>query len=153
MAEQSLLPGVAEYIAGAKRRNLKLGVASSSSQRWVAGYLHQHGLADCFDCVKCSDDVEVVKPDPALYLAALAALEVLPHEAVAFEDSLNGMRAAKGAGLYCVVVPNKLMTERPFDMADLRLDSLATMPLEEVLLRATRWATGQREYVLKPSTP
>lgn len=133
MATQTPLPGVLEYLDAAKRRGLKLGVASSSSRDWVEGYLAQHGLAGLFDCVKCSDDVPNVKPDPALYRAALDALGVPAHAALALEDSLNGLAAAKAAGLFCVVVPNRLMQGHRFDQADLRLDSLAHMPLERVI--------------------
>ncbi len=135
MEAQTPLPGVLDYLKTAKRRGLKLGVASSSSRAWVEGYLTQHGLADLFDCVKCSDDVAAVKPDPALYRAALAALGVLPSAALALEDSLNGLAAAKAAGLYCVVVPNRLMQRFGFEQADLRLDSLAHLPLDAVLDR------------------
>lgn len=127
------LPGVLDYLDAAKRRGLKVGVASSSPRVWVEGYLEQHGLAGLFDCVKCSDDVPRVKPDPALYLAALAALDVPPTAALALEDSLNGLAAAKAAGLYCVVVPNRLMQEHTFEQADLRLASLAEMSLESVI--------------------
>lgn len=142
MAEQSPLPGVTDYLAEAQRRNLKLAVASSSSRGWVVGNLEQHGLVDYFHCIKCSDDVTAVKPDPALYLEALAALGVRPQEAIAFEDSLNGARAAKAAGLFCVAVPNRLMQRHSFDLADLRLESLAAMPLAEVLQRAAQRANG-----------
>jgi len=128
---------VLDYLAAAKRRGLKLGVASSSPRDWVEGYLAQHGLADLFDCVKCSDDVPAVKPDPALYRAALDALGVASHAAVALEDSLNGLAAAKAAGLFCVVVPNRLMQGHHFAQADLRLDSLAHMPLDAVIDHVT----------------
>jgi HAD superfamily hydrolase (TIGR01509 family) len=133
MAEQALLPGVAEMIADARQRNLKLGVASSSSREWVAGHLEQHGLTDYFHCIKCRDDVEVVKPNPALYLETLRALDVQPHEAIAFEDSVNGLAAAKAAGLFCVVVPNRLTREFSFGDADLQVDSLAGLPLAQLL--------------------
>lgn len=137
MAAQTPLPGVLDYLDAAKGRGLKLGVASSSSRDWVEGYLVQHGLADLFDCVKCSDDVPNVKPDPALYRAALDALGVSSQAAVALEDSLNGLAAAKAAGLFCVVVPNRLMQGHSFAQADLRLDSLAHMPLDAVLEHVT----------------
>ena len=53
------------------------------------------------------------KPDPALYLAALEALGVHPQEAIALEDSPNGILAAKRAGLFCVAVPNPLTSQLP----------------------------------------
>jgi beta-phosphoglucomutase-like phosphatase (HAD superfamily) len=75
------------------------------------------------------------KPDPDLYLAALAGLGVGADEAIAFEDSPNGVLAATRAGLRCVIVPNPLTAPLAFAPADLRLSSLAEMPLADLLRR------------------
>lgn len=127
------LPGVAAYLADAKRLGLKVGIASSSSCAWVTGHLERLVLLDYFDCIRASDDVEHTKPDPELYLAALDCLGVSPQEAIAFEDSAHGVRAAKQAGIFCVSVPNDLTRQMSLDHADLHLDSLASLPLEELL--------------------
>ena len=74
------------------------------------------------------------KPDPALYQTALAALDVGAQEAIALEDSPNGILAAKRAGLFCVAVPNALTSQLVLDQADLQLTSLAEMPLEQLIL-------------------
>src|SRR5882724_3207634 len=74
----------------------------------VHGYLTRLTLHQHFLCIKCRDDVSHPKPDPALYQAALEALGVEPQEAIALEDSPNGILAAKRAGLFCVAVPNPL---------------------------------------------
>ena len=63
----------------------------------------------------------------------MAALGVAPKDAVAFEDSANGIAAAKDAGLLCVAVPNALTAGMDLSRADLRLSSLADTPLESVL--------------------
>ena len=134
VAAQSVLPGVEDYLADARRLGLKLGLASSSSRAWVTGCLAQFGLNGAtFDCIRCGDEVKRTKPDPELYLAALDALGVRADQAVALEDSPNGVAAAKGAGLYCVAVPGVLTRRLPFDRADMRLNSLADMPLEKLL--------------------
>jgi beta-phosphoglucomutase-like phosphatase (HAD superfamily) len=88
-----------------------------------------------FDCIRTRDDVAKVKPDPELYLKALDGLGVAPEEAAAFEDSPNGALAAKRAGLKCVIVPNALTSRLEFGEHDLKLSSMADMPLEEVLER------------------
>ena len=77
----------------------------------------------------------VSKPDPAVYLAALDALGVAPQQAIALEDSPNGAMAAKAAGLWCVTVPNEMTRHLPFPPVDLRLESLAALPLTELLRR------------------
>jgi HAD superfamily hydrolase (TIGR01509 family) len=130
---QPPLPGVVEYIAEAQRLGLKLAVASSSSRNWVSGHLTRLELIDAFDCLFCRDDVEHVKPEPQLYLAALSALGVEPEEAIAFEDSPNGITAARRAGMFCVAVPNVLTAGMPIQHADLILESLESMPLSDLL--------------------
>ena len=133
IAAQVALPGVHDYIAEATRLGLQLGVASSSSRAWVSGHLTRLELSQHFVCITCRDDVPRTKPDPALYQAALAALGVRPEEAIALEDSPNGILAAKRAGLFCVAVPNLLTCQLPLDHADLQIPSLAAVPLPELL--------------------
>ena len=127
------LPGVEDYIASAREQGLRLGIASSSPHRWVHPKLEQLGLQDTFDTVVCSDDVGSAKPNPASYLKALADLGVTPHEALALEDSPTGVQGAKNAGLLCVAVPGTLTRDRSYDHADMRLDSLADMPLQKLM--------------------
>lgn len=131
--EQAILPGVEQCILEAKRRGMKVGLASASSADWVLGHLERLGLHVHFDAVKTAADVERVKPDPALYLATLDALGLAADEAIALEDSPNGIAAAKAAGLFCVAVPNAMTRDLDVSAANLRLPSLAEMPLAELL--------------------
>jgi HAD superfamily hydrolase (TIGR01509 family) len=133
-----VLPGVREYIADAKRLGLQLGVASSSSREWVVGHLTELGLSAYFDCIKCRDDVQRVKPDPALYLAVVEAFALQPSQAIALEDSPNGIAAAKRAGLFCVAVPNPLTRQLSLTHADLLISSLADLPLQGLLEHVQR---------------
>jgi len=144
MQQQAVLPGVREYLVEAKRLGLKLGVASSSSHRWVDGQLARLGLAEYFDCVRCREDVEITKPHPALYLSALRGLDSRAEEAIALEDSPNGLLAARQAGIFCVVVPNPLTRELAFNGPDLLLNSLADLPLPELLRLAQERKRGAR---------
>jgi HAD superfamily hydrolase (TIGR01509 family) len=130
---QPILPGVEQYLIDARRLGLKTGLASSSSCRWVVGHLTRRGLVDYFDCIRGSDDVHRTKPDPELYLSVLNELDVRGDEAIALEDSPNGIRAAKEAGMFCVAVPNPLTRQLALNMADLRLESLLELPLEQLL--------------------
>jgi len=135
IAAQPVLPGVREYVDEASRLGLRLGVASSSSRAWVEGHLTRLGLRERFDVVRCADDVVHVKPDPELYLAVLDAAGVPAHQAVALEDSPNGVLAAKRAGLTCIAVPNPLTIRLDLAAADLTLPSLADVPLADLLAR------------------
>ncbi len=130
---QRVLPGVEAYLQDARRLGLKIGLASSSSCQWVTGHLARLGLQDYFDCIRASDDVRKVKPDPELYLAVLRELEVRAGEAVAFEDSPIGVHAARQARLYCIAVPNPLTIQLDLSEADFQLGSLADMTLEQLL--------------------
>jgi len=131
--KQPVLPGVQEYLKDAKRLGLKVGLASSSTCDWVTGHLARLGLTDYFDSIQASDDVPRTKPDPTLYLLALDGLGMKAGETVAFEDSPNGILAAKNAGLYCVAVPNVMTRNLALDNADMHLESLNEISLERLL--------------------
>ena len=134
IAKQTVLPGVQAYLAEAQQMGLKIGLASNSDHKWVDGFLAKLGLVENFATVRCRDDVgDVGKPDPAVYLAALDALGVEAHKAVALEDSPNGALAAKRAGMYCVAVPNQMTRGLTFGEIDYRLSSLAEMSLAALL--------------------
>jgi HAD superfamily hydrolase (TIGR01509 family) len=138
IAALDVMVGVREYVADAKRLGLRLAVASSSSRAWVLGHLERLSLNADWDTVRTRDEVARTKPAPDLYLAAVEALSVAPEEAVAFEDSANGITAAKDAGLLCVAVPNALTAGMDLSRADVRLGSLADTPLEELLVLLAR---------------
>ncbi len=140
VAEEPLMPGIAAYLADGKRGDLKLGVASSSSREWVVGHLDRLDVTNQFDAIVTGDDVAHVKPDPELYLLALARLGLEPPEALVFEDAPNGVLAAKRASIFTVAVPNALTCELPLDHADLRVASLADLPLTELLAAVERHA-------------
>ena len=80
-------------------------------------------------------DTARAKPRPDLYLEALDRLRLEPHEGIAFEDSPNGVTAAKAAGLLCVAVPNPMTATLALDDADLVVESLADFPLPKLLER------------------
>jgi HAD superfamily hydrolase (TIGR01509 family) len=133
--EQMILPGVYEYLRGARHLGLKIGLASSSPSHWVLGHLNRLDLLHFFDCIRTSDDVQHAKPDPALYLDTMSCLGVPPQQGIAFEDSPNGALAAKRAGLYTVVVPNNLTRVLNLEHADLRLNSLLDIPLDQLIAK------------------
>ena len=130
---QPLLSGVESYVRDAQRLGLRLAIASSGSPDWVNGHLKRLRLGDAWHCVHCPDGVVRAKPEPDLYLAALKALDISAAQAIAFEDSPNGIRAAKRAGLRCVAVPHALTDGLDLSEADVRLSSLSEMPLEKLL--------------------
>jgi len=131
------LPGIRDAIAHAREAGLKTAIASSSESGIVRGHLKRLGLLQYFDVISCGDQVEAIKPDPAVYLAALERLEVPAAEAFAIEDSATGIAAAKAAGVYCIAVPNSITGTMDLSHADRLLPSLAAVPFHQ-LMRETR---------------
>ncbi len=132
---QSILPGVIDYLQEAKQLGLKLSIASSSPHSWVDTHAKRLGIFDYFDTVICADDVGVgrTKPNPDLFLLALDRLRVRKNEAIVFEDSPNGVRAARSAGIFVVAVPNSVTSQLSIENANLTLTSLADLPLHDLL--------------------
>jgi len=132
-----VLPGVTTWLADANQRGLPLAIASTSSEHWVTDHLARLGLLDAFSVLACCGGGEVypAKPAPDCYIAACDALGIAPGNALAVEDSANGVRAAKAAGLWCVAVPNPLTRRLDLGAADVQLASLADATLVEVIDR------------------
>ena len=133
VSAQPILPGVENYLQIAKATDLKLATASSSDRNWVTGNLARLGLLEYFDVIHTSDDVEQTKPDPALYLLALKSLDLASREAIVLEDSPNGVKAAKDAGIFTVAIPNQLTAYLDLGRADLVLKSLAELSLLDLI--------------------
>ena len=135
LEQASLRPGVRDYLEAGRSAGLRIGLATSSGDAWIDPYLERFKLRGYFDSITTANQVANVKPDPELYLKSLAKLGVNGSEAVAFEDSLNGLNAAKAAGLHCVVVPNPSTRHFPFRDHDLMLGSMEEMSLADVIRR------------------
>jgi HAD superfamily hydrolase (TIGR01509 family) len=135
LAANTLLPGVEQWIADVRRLHLGIAIASSSPIDWVDGHLVRLGVRDRFEHVSCQDVDVPGKPAPDVYLRACDALGVDPRDALAIEDSPNGVRAAKAAGLWCVAVPNEITAPLDFSQADLVVGSLADVSLAEAIER------------------
>ncbi len=132
LQNQSSLPGVETTLQEAKKQGLKIGLASSSNREWVGGHLKRLGLESYFDCVRTFSEVGCAKPDPLLYQSVLECLSVSPQEAIALEDSPNGITAAVEAGVFCIAIPNPLTRRLDLSHANLHLNSLEELDLVEI---------------------
>ncbi len=121
LASQPLLPGVLNFLNLAKQNGFHMGIASSSDRAWVISHLRRFDLEHFFNPIFTADEVHNVKPAPDLFLAALSGLNASPKEAIVFEDSPNGIRAAQTAGIFCVAVPNIISLQLDVSFADYRL--------------------------------
>lgn len=96
--------GVKETLSYLRDKQIKIGLATSTVRERAIGYLTDHDIYKYFDKLVFGDMVEHGKPAPDIYLKAVSELGVLPEEAIAVEDSINGIKAAATAGLYAVMV-------------------------------------------------
>ncbi len=133
--EEPVLPGVQQYLIDAQRLGLLCAIGSSSERTWVEPHLIRLGLRQYFAKVITGDDVPPgrTKPHADIFEKALSALAIQPKEGLVLEDSPNGIRAAKAAGLWVVGIPNPSTAQLQMEGADVLLRSLADMPLEELL--------------------
>ena len=131
--KETLCDGILEYLKAAKDLNLLIGLASSSKSEWVVPHLENFEIRDYFDVISTLDFVSLPKPDPELYSRTLDLLSIKPSEAIALEDSCNGILAAKAAGLYAIAIPNQVTKISDFSHADMCLKSLTDMRLSELV--------------------
>lgn len=120
---QPILPGVEDFIQASLDAGLVLAVASSSPRSWVEGHLTRLGLRQFFKVVCTADDVSEVKPSPELFLLAASKLGVTSSEVIVFEDSPNGITAARRAGMFCVTIPNEITLTMDVSHANRRVTS------------------------------
>ena len=101
-------PYAKECLSYLNGKGYRLALASSTRQVVVERELKTAGLYDYFEYLICGDMVANSKPDPEIYATAVKYLGLEPSECVAIEDSLNGLRSAKSAGLNTVMVPDRV---------------------------------------------
>ncbi len=101
-------PGARELLLALRRRGIPLALASSTESGVVRQELDEAGLLACFDAVVGGDQVRRSKPDPEIFLRAAESLGAEPRACFVVEDSFNGVRAARAAGMRPLMVPDLL---------------------------------------------
>ncbi len=99
-------PGIRELLHVLKAKGIKTAVATSNNRSIVESYMKLAGLNNAFDAVVCGDSIKCSKPAPDIYLAAAEELCVPPEKCMGVEDSKNGVRSVRAAGMVCVMVPD-----------------------------------------------
>lgn len=118
-------PGAAKLISELRAEKVATAVATTGTSDWVLPLLDTLFGLDVFDIVVTGSDVTDLKPDPAVYYETLARLGVGPGDALAIEDSANGVQAAQAAGLRCIAVVNGYTRGQDLSGAVAVLDDLA----------------------------
>lgn len=119
------MPYAEEVLTELSRRGIPLALASSTRYATVCTQLKMAGFYDFFKVIVGGDMVECGKPAPDIYLKACELMGVSPEGAAAVEDSFNGIRAAKAAGMYAVMVPDMVKPDEEMkSLADVICDDL-----------------------------
>lgn len=130
LARAGLMDGALELLDWCAEQGIGLTVASSSSRRWVQGWLERLGIYERFDGVFTRTDGYAVKPDPALFLAARNCLNLPKEDCLIIEDTENGTISARNAGIPCVAVPNRMTESCDLSRAQYRVASLRALLTE-----------------------
>lgn len=126
----TLRPGVEALLVAAREAGMVLAIATTTSRPNVTSLISSTlgGQAlGWFTAICCGEDVRVKKPNSEVYRLALELCAVEASQALAFEDSANGLRAAKAAGMACIVTPGIYTLDDDFSGADLMVENLAAL--------------------------
>ncbi|MBK9462503.1 MAG: hexitol phosphatase HxpB [Sphingobacteriales bacterium] len=124
--QATLMDGVVELLDFFGQMNLNLAVASSSPTKVIHAALAKFNLLDSFHALFSAQHLPYGKPHPAVFLETAAFFHTPPKQCLVFEDSFNGLIAAKAARMKTIAVPEEAQfNETRFDIADFKLHSLA----------------------------
>ena len=119
------MPGVEEAFRFFRERKFRIGLATSSPVALVKVVADKLQINDYLQAIASAEELDFGKPHPQVYLDCAKALAVSPLECICFEDSFNGMIAAKAARMKCVVIPAfHQQHQTRWDAADMKLPSL-----------------------------
>lgn len=126
-------PGVSALVQACRQAGLHVAVASGTDQIKVMANLQKIGLPEAsWDALVSGNDVKQNKPAPDIFLIAARKLDVAPADCVVIEDSVNGIRAAKAAGMRCVAVAQTFPASR-LQEADVVRESVADIQLADLI--------------------
>ncbi len=127
------MPGVIKVLEQGKTSGMKMAIASSSSMVLIEAVAEKLKIRPYFDVVWSAEFEPYGKPHPGIFLTTAKKLGVEPGECMVFEDSINGVLAAKAARMYCVAVPEEATQNDPrFIIADQQLNSLESFSISSI---------------------
>lgn len=130
-------PGLSEILNSAKKLGLPMAIASSATMPTIQLVVDTLGIREYFQTLTSGDEVANGKPAPDVFLLAAKRLGVEPADCLVIEDTLNGVLAAKAAGMKCIAIPCETTMHQDHSMADSRLMSLTEIDLSVICLTAS----------------
>lgn len=128
-----LLDGVLELIQDYHKNDLKLVLASSASMPNINRIFDRFDLNKYFVAKLSGADLEASKPHPEIFEKAAAASGYLPSECIVIEDSTNGIKAAKGAKIFCVGYDSQNSKNQDYSKADVVVHSFDEIKFEKIV--------------------
>lgn len=124
----SAMPGVYATLESCKKQNLKLALASSSAMRLIEAVVDKLNIRNYFDVLWSAEYETYGKPHPGIFISAAQKINANLHHCLVFEDSVNGVIAAKAARMICIAVPEEATcNDARFAIADYKLNSLSEL--------------------------
>jgi beta-phosphoglucomutase len=124
--------GVLNLLNEIKLAGLKLAVATSSSSEIVKILMNKCEITSFFDAIVTTSEAGKSKPEPDVYLLAAQKISVAPENCIVFEDSPNGLCAAKSAGMYCVVIQTNSVNVNELSSADFLIRTFSGITLRRL---------------------
>ena len=121
------MPGLTELLDKLQSQKIPMAVASSSDPETIKIILEKSGLRNYFNHAVSSSEAGKSKPEPDVFLYAAKLLGVKPEECVVFEDSKNGIKAAKAAGMFCIAYSGSNSGEQDRSLADYHINNYSEL--------------------------
>ena len=125
--------GAKEFVSHLHDRRVKMAVASSSPFDYICHATDSLNIAHCFIDLISGESLNRPKPAPDVFLKAAQALSADPKRCVVVEDSTNGIKAAKSAGMFCIAFKNPNSGSQDLSLADIVVDSFDSLSHEKLI--------------------
>lgn len=122
--ELQAINGVNELLADLKEKKISIGLASSSPREFIEQILKSLNIIDYFEVIVSGEELKNGKPAPDIFLKAAELLNTEPDDCVVLEDSSNGVKAAKSAGMKCIAYKNLNSGIQDLSLADIIVNTL-----------------------------
>jgi putative hydrolase of the HAD superfamily len=114
------------------KKKYRIALATGATKHMANLNLTRLGIIKYFDFIIAGDEVKRAKPDPEIFLKAASGLGLKPEECVVIEDAIQGITAAKSAGIKVISIPDPMTKHQDHHIADLRLDSIKDLTKEQI---------------------
>ena len=130
--EVDLMENVKYLLDELKQSEIELALGSSSPKDLINEVIYNFNLVNHFKVVRSGENVENGKPAPDLFLKISKELEIKPEKIVVIEDSHNGVKAAKKAGMYCIGFYNENSGNQDLSIADMVINNFSKLSLDKL---------------------